>query len=37
MYIKIANFTFLAASLWPPIEVLAKLSKTAGYECILII
>ena len=37
MYIKIANFTLLAASLWPPIEVLAKLSKKAGYECILII
>tara|TARA_B100000768_G_C10990814_1_gene253862 strand:+ start:268 stop:525 length:258 start_codon:yes stop_codon:yes gene_type:complete len=36
MYIKTANFTLLATSLWTPIEALAKLSKTDGYECILI-
>ena len=36
MYIKFANFTLLAGSLWPPIEALAKLTKTAGDEYILI-
>ena len=36
MYIKTINFTLLAASLWTPIEALAKLSNTDGYECILI-
>ena len=36
MYIKTVNFTLLAASLWTPIEALAKLSNTDGYECILI-
>ena len=36
MYIKTVNFTLLAASLWIPIEALAKLSNTDGYECILI-
>ena len=36
MYIKTVNFTLLAASLWTPIEALAKLSNTDSYECILI-
>ena len=36
MYIKTVNFTLLAASLWTPIEALAKLSNTDGYTCILI-
>ena len=36
MYIKTVSFTLLAASLWTPIEALAKLSNTDGYECILI-
>ena len=36
MYIKIANFTLLAESLCPPIEALAKLSKTPGSEYIQI-
>ena len=36
MYTKTVNFTLLTASLWTPIEALAKLSNTDGYECILI-
>ena len=36
MYIETVNLTLLAASLWTPIEALAKLSNTGGYECILI-
>ena len=36
MYIKTVNSTLLAASLWTPIEALAKLSNTDSYECILV-
>ena len=36
MHIKTVNFILLAASLWPPIEVLAQVSNNDEYEFTLI-